>query len=124
MGVIGITRPRIGQKWSSVGKGLQLDPNSVESLRSMRRGKEDRVLWAPIRQHEPHYFIEFWYGNWKNESSVCINPERVLVKMVVSDISCWENPPFPESGSMLNLLCNSGLEVNDVWFSCSNYFFT
>ena len=48
MGVIGITRPRIGQKWPSVGKGLQLDPNGVESLCSMRRGKEDRVLWAPI----------------------------------------------------------------------------
>ena len=36
-----------------VGKGLQLDPNGVESLRSVRRGKEDRVLWAPIRQYEP-----------------------------------------------------------------------
>ena len=53
MGVIGITRPQIGQKWPSVGIGLQLDPNGVESLCSMRRGKEDRVLWAPIRQYEP-----------------------------------------------------------------------
>ena len=83
MGVIGITRPRIGQKWPSVGIRIQLDPNGVESLRSMRRGKEDRVLWAPIHQHEPCYFIDFWYGNWKNGSFVCINLERVLVKMVV-----------------------------------------
>ena len=59
MGVIGINHPWIGQKWPSVGKGLQLDPNGVESLRSMRRGKEDRVLWAPIRQHEPCGFLEF-----------------------------------------------------------------
>ena len=44
MGVIGITHPRIGQKWPSVGIGLQLDPNGVESLRSMRREKDDRVL--------------------------------------------------------------------------------
>ena len=48
MGVIGITHPRIGKKWPCVGIGLLLDPNGVESLRSMRRGKEDRVLWAPI----------------------------------------------------------------------------
>ena len=59
MGVIGITHPRIEKKWPSVGKGLQLDPNGVESLRSMRRGKEDRVLWAPICQHEPCYYVSF-----------------------------------------------------------------
>ena len=57
MGMIGITRPRIGLKWPSVGKGLQLDPNGVESLCRMRRGKEDRVLWAPICQHEPCYYM-------------------------------------------------------------------
>ena len=83
MGVIGITRPRIGLKWPSVGIGLQLDPNGVESLRSMRRGKEDRVLWAPIRQYEPCILCDFWYENLKNGSSVCVNPERVMIKMVV-----------------------------------------
>ena len=83
MGVIGITCPQIGQKWPSVGIGLQLDPNGAESLRSMRRGKEDRVLWAPIRQYEPCILCEFWYGNLKNGSSVCINPKRVMIKMVV-----------------------------------------
>ena len=67
MGVIGISHPRIRQKWPSMGEGLQLDPNSVESLCRMRRGKEDRVLWAPIHQHEPCGFLEFWYEIGRTE---------------------------------------------------------
>ena len=74
MGVIGITHPQIGQKWPCMGEGLQLDPNSVESLCRMRRGKEGRVLWAPIHQHDPCFFLEFWYEKWKNRSSECISP--------------------------------------------------
>ena len=66
-----------------MGIGLQLDPNGVESLHSMRRGKEDRVLWAPIRQYEPCILCEFWYGNLKNGSYVYVNPERVMIQMVV-----------------------------------------
>ena len=79
MGVSGITHPRIGQNWPSMGEGLQLDSNSVESLPKMRRGKEGRVLWAPIHQHKPCCFLEFWYEKWKNRSSECIILERVLV---------------------------------------------
>ena len=59
-------------------------------------------------------FLEFWYEIWKNKSFECINPERVLVIMVVSDISYWENPPSPESGSMSNLLWKFGMGVNVV----------
>ena len=57
MGCFGITHPWIGKQWPCTGEGLKLDPNSVESLLMMRRGKEGRVLWAPTCHHIPCFEI-------------------------------------------------------------------
>lgn len=39
---------------TNFGKGLfSRTPTSVESLLRMRRGRKDRVLWAPTCQHKP-----------------------------------------------------------------------
>ena len=94
MGVIGITHPRIGQKWPSMGEGLQLDPNSVESLRRMRRGKEGRVLWAPIHQHEPCCFLEFGYENGRIEILNVLAPKGYWLWCCVYHLLLG-NPPSP-----------------------------
>ena len=44
MGFFGITHPWIEKQLLCTGDGLELDPDSVESLLMTRRGKEVRVL--------------------------------------------------------------------------------
>ena len=63
------------------------------------------------------FYMSFSMEIWRMELLYVLTPKGFWLKWL-SNISCWENPPILESGSMLNLLCNFGLGVNDVWFPC------
>ena len=62
-----------------------MDSDSVESLLKTRRGKEGRVLWAPIYQHKPRF--EFWYVRMEERKFLSFSPKRAPIM-----VSCMMSP--------------------------------